>query len=142
MIEFLVPAQGASSDDGGNTLNRLAAAAFLRQQALWLHRGLQNACDHAAVGEVLTAHDTFHRVWIELIAAVNQACGEDAARTLSALYAFHGHIAGTLERGPDPRLDSGTCAEVRALLDGHLVHLTEAALSLIDEPVEAQHADR
>lgn len=141
MIEFLVPAQGASSDDSGPALNRAAAATFLRQQATWLHRGLQNACDHDAVGEVLAAHDTFHRMWIELIAAVNRTCGEDAARTLSALYAFHGHIAGTLERGPDPRLDTGTCAQVRALLDGHLVQLTEAALTLIDQPVKAQHAD-
>lgn len=112
-------------------LDRDAAELFVRAQSSWLRQGLARACDPAAVGIVLAAHDASHESWLSLISAVEQRAPGDAARALSTLYAFHGRVAGTLERGPDNRLSAAVAAGVRRLLEERLAELTDAAVTAL-----------
>jgi hypothetical protein len=112
-------------------LDRTAAATFLRAQASWLRRGLRLVGDAVEVGLVLGTHDASHESWVDLIAAVERALGEEAAQKLSQLYAFHGRVAGSLDRGMDLRLDEGVRAQVRRMLADRLTELTEEAVAAL-----------
>lgn len=134
--EFVVPPpRGAPAQRG--TLDCDAAEAFLRSQCAWLREGLQHACEPPEVARVLSRHDTCHHSWLALIAAVGDALGEMPARTVATLYAFHGRVAGSLERGPDPLLSGAVCAEVRALLEAQLTELTDAAIAAVNRLCES-----
>lgn len=134
--QFLVPApQGPSARRA--MLDGDAAERFLRSQCSWLQKGLHQACDPPEVTRVLSAHDTCHHSWLGLIAAVNEALGDVPARILATLYAFHGRVAGSLERGPDPLLSEEVCADVRALLECRLTTLTDGAVDALRRSTES-----
>lgn len=77
---------------------------------------------------MLSAHDASHAQWLALIAALRAVDDTATAASISAVYAFHGRVAGCLERGPDPRLSKEVCADVRALLASRLEELTQTAV--------------
>lgn len=112
-------------------LDRTAAAMFLRAQASWLRRGLRLVGDAVEVSLVLGTHDASHESWVDLIAAAERALGKDAAQKLSQLYALHGRVAGSLDRGMDLRLDEAVRAQVRRMLADRLTELTEEAVAAL-----------
>ncbi|CAN5865501.1 hypothetical protein BH23ACT8_BH23ACT8_18960 [soil metagenome] len=99
-----------------------AAALFVRAQVSWLRRGLERADDCTAVAMVLAVHDAAHREWLELLPRLDGP----ARAAADELYAFCGRVAGTLQRGPDPRLPAATSAAVRALHAERLTGLARA----------------
>ncbi|MDP8969087.1 MAG: hypothetical protein M3N52_00960 [Actinomycetota bacterium] len=105
-----------------------AATLFLRAQASWLCRGLRRAGDPIAVRLVLGSHDACHGRWLALIDQVGHSLRPDLAQQLAELYALHGRVAGSLERGVDGRLDPRVADKVRGLLAAQLSQLTEAAI--------------
>lgn len=112
-------------------LDRTAAAMFLRAQASWLRRGLRLVSDAVEVGIVLGTHDASHESWVDMIAAVERALGDDATQKMAQLYAFHGRVAGSLERGMDLRLDEAVRTQVRRMLADRLTELTEEAIAAL-----------
>lgn len=136
-LRFLIPPCGAPDSDRA-ALDREAAARFLRQQCTGLSGGLARACVPWAAARVLAAHDASHPQWLALIAALQTVGDTSAAGLVSTLYAFHGRVAGCLERGPDPRLSTAVCADVRALLGSRLQELTERAIDAVTSSVGAQ----
>lgn len=112
-----------------------ATVTFLRAQASWLARGLTHGTDPTAVGLVLGAHERAHERWVDLIASLHQRLGADAAQTVATLYAYHGRVAGSLERGPG-FLDPDTAAVVRNYHAERLLQLTEVTVAAL-----ARHAD-
>ena len=131
---FLVPPASSPSAGRLDALDRAAVDEFLRAQHSALRGALARSDDHAVVDQALALHDACHQSWIALIAAVGATVGDQAARAVSALYTFHGEVAGRLERCPDPRLSATVRAEVRALLDARLVQLTKAAFAALQCP--------
>ncbi|HVL98893.1 MAG TPA: hypothetical protein VM324_06360 [Egibacteraceae bacterium] len=118
-----LPGAGSRQFDPG------AVELFLRAQSAWLGQGLARALDPVAVRIVLAAHDASHPSWLGVIAATQQALGAAPGQALAGLYAFHGRVAGCLERGPDPLLDALVAEGVRRLLSVRLAALTEAAVA-------------
>lgn len=112
-------------------LDRTAAAMFLRAQASWLRRGLRLVGDAVEVGLVLGTHDASHESWVDMIAAVERGLGDEAAQKMAQLYAFHGRVAGSLERGMDLRLDETVRIQVRRMLADRLTELTEEAIAAL-----------
>ena len=112
-----------------------AAADFLRAQACWLRDGLQRAEDPVSVRMVLRAHDAAHPAWCVLIGHVRSSDPGLAAK-LDGLYAYHGRVAGALDRGRDPLLADATVRAVRALLADRLEAMTESVCTalLLTEP--------
>ncbi|MEX0659633.1 MAG: hypothetical protein WD080_10920 [Egibacteraceae bacterium] len=133
---FLIPPCGAPASDRP-ALDRNAAARFLTQQCTGLSDGLAQACVPWASTRVLTAHDASHPQWLALIAALQAVGDTSTAALVSTVYAFHGRVAGCLERGLDPRLSTAVCADVRALLASRLHELTEQAVGAVTSPVGA-----
>lgn len=133
---FLIPRCGAPASDQA-ALDRDAAAGFLRQQCTGLSDGLAQACVPWAATRVLATHDASHPQWLALIAALQAVGDTSTAGLVSTVYAFHGRVAGCLERGPDPRLSEGICADVRALLASRLHELTERAVDAVTASVGA-----
>lgn len=131
---FLIPPCGPPASDRA-ALDREAAARFLRQQCTGLSAGLAQACVPWAAARVLATQDASHPQWLALIAALQAVGDTSAAGLVSTVYAFHGRVAGSLERGPDPRLSEGVCADVRALLASHLHELTERAVDAVTSSV-------
>jgi hypothetical protein len=108
-------------------LDTHAASWFLQSQASWLVHGLDRADDATAVAIVLGRHEAGHGTWLALIADIERI---DAALSeeLSSLYAFHGRVVGSLERGPDPRLCREVHLQVRRLLRRRLLALTAGSV--------------
>lgn len=117
-------------------LDRDAAEMFLRAQSAWLCRGLAHGGDREVVRLVLHSHDTCHDSWLALIAAANRQLGELAAQALGALYAGHGRVAESLERGSAVELSADVVARVRDLLADYVATLTEAAVAALDGVVD------
>lgn len=113
------------------------ATLFLRAQASWLCRGLRRAGDPIAVRLVLGSHDACHGRWLTLIDHAGQSLRPDIAHQLAELYAYHGRVAGSLERGVDGRLDPEVADNVRALLAAQLSRLTEAAIDRLRRAADA-----
>ena len=131
---FLVPPAASPSAGRLDALDRAAVDEFVLTQHTALRAALATSDDDPVVDAALALHDASHQSWIALIAAVGATVGEEAARAVSGLYAFHGEVAGRLERCPDPRLSPTVRAEVRALLDTRLVQLTKAAFAALQCP--------
>jgi hypothetical protein len=110
-----------------------AVCGFLTSQASWLAHGLDCADDPTAVGVVLARHDASHERWLAVIAQLDLH-DEETASQLAGLYAFHGRIAGCLERGPDRRLGPEVHVEVRRLLSRRLSAMTEACAQAVSSP--------
>lgn len=110
-----------------------ATAAFLRAQAAWLRRGLVRAGDPVAVALVLAAHDRSHERWVRLVATVTRGCGAAAGQRVAALYGFHGHVAGSLERRACELLDPPLAREVRRMIAERLADLIEATVAAVTD---------
>jgi hypothetical protein len=111
-----------------------AAEAFLREQAECLGAGLGAADDPLAVRAVLRSHDGGHERWLSLIAAVS-SLDSAAGDTLAALYAFHGRVAGSLERRRCAR--DGGRDPLGALLAARLEVCTTAGVAAMREALAA-----
>lgn len=132
---------GAPGARGAAPFDVEAATLFLRAQASWLCRGLTQAADDPiAVRIVLGAHDATHGRWLSLIARVQRSFGSAVAEQLSRVYAFHGRVAGSLERGVDPLLEPDLAEQIRRVLAEHLRQVTEAAVDLLEQAASG-HAD-
>lgn len=138
---FLLPPCGTPAGVRA-TLDRDAAARFLRRQCTCLGEGLAQVCDPGVATRILSAHDDSHPQWLALIAALHAVGDTVAAASVSTVYTFHGRMAAALERGPDPRLSTAVCAEVRALLASRLEELTEMAVAALTSPAVARQEPR
>lgn len=114
----------------GGDMDTEAVGLFLRGQCSCLQRGLERAEDETAVAIVLRSHEACHGAWLSLIAALERP-SPAAAALVANLYNFHGRVVGSLERGPDLRLDAGLRADVRRLLGDRLATLTEETLGAV-----------
>jgi hypothetical protein len=121
---------GSRVVDRHGALDAEAAAVFVQAQATWLCRGLERADDPAAVRLVLSRQEAGHEPWLALIAAA-QRRDADLGRRIAGLYAFHGRVAGSLERGTDLRLDPHVFARLRSLLCHGLRRLTDETVSVL-----------
>ncbi len=91
-------------------------AAFLRTQAAWLDRGLVHADRPVVVSLVLEAHARAYESWLGLIHSLSAAGCEVAAAEVAGLFAFHGRVAGALERLHESWLGGELGVEVRRVL--------------------------
>lgn len=130
-----------SNDAGVHHLDAPRAALFLRAQASWLQQGLDRVDDPAAIGIVLGTHDASHESWCALICALEQTA-PDLAADVSGLYAYHGRIVGSLERGLDRRLEPSVRAQVHAMLAKRLTELTATVGAALESLPADQGSER
>lgn len=121
-VEQLSPAAGSPFD-------LETASSFLREQADCLAAGLEHGDDPLAVRAVLRSHDGSHDMWLRVIAAVTSRDAE-SGNVLGGLYAFHGRVAGSLERAPGTG-DRTLHRDVREVLRSRLRTRTVAALATL-----------
>jgi len=107
-----------------------AAFALLSDQAATLLTGLRSI-DPADQERALSAHEAGHEPWMRLLAAVDAAGAEELSGDLAALYAFHGRLAASLERGLDGWFSIAAAREVRTVLGEELAACTVAAISML-----------
>lgn len=107
------------------------ATTFLRAQAQWLRRGLDNAGDRVIVGVVMSAHDRSHDRWVGVIGHVEGALGEECAREVGAVYGYLGRVAGSLDRGALEMLNPEVACVARTMLSHRLTEITEHAVETL-----------
>jgi hypothetical protein len=102
---------------------------FLREQARALGAGLRRSDDPALVATALTAHESSHESWLDLLARTE---GDPAlAERLATLYQFHGRLVESLDRGLDGWLNPRAAHEIRAVLADRLDECTEATVAAL-----------
>jgi hypothetical protein len=97
-----------------------AAARFAAVQAAQLAGAVRARGDRQEADRLLAQHDAAHPRWMEAFGAL-RATTPAAAQRLLVLYAFCGHVAGSLEAPPRRGLGRA-CADV---IDGVLVRCLE-----------------
>ena len=107
------------------------ATTFLRAQAQWLRRGLDNASDRVLVGVVMAAHDRSHDRWVGVIGHVERALGDEAALEVAAVYSYLGRVAGSLDGGALEMLSPDVAASARTMLSQRLTELAEHAVETL-----------
>lgn len=121
-------AETASLLDAQTNAAALAASratTFVRAQVQWLVRGLNHGGDRIAVGIVLAAHDRSHDRWVATIRQVDDAMGPATAEHISAVYAYVGRVAGSLDKGTMELLPPAVCAQARLVLAERLTDICE-----------------
>ena len=108
-----------------------AACNFLRSQKRWLVHGLLHAEDPVVVATILEMHDSSHHLWLLLLGSVRRF-SPPAARQLTDLYAYHGLIAGSLERNLERDLAWTIRARVCSLLARRLEQITDDAVDAVE----------
>lgn len=121
-----------TSDPPSHDLDARAASAFLQSQARWLAHALEHVESTEVVDTVLGMHDASHDRWLGLIAGVERTDG-DAAADLTAVYGYHGRVAGSLERGVAEPLGGGVRRRVCTLLARRLDQLTDEAVAIVED---------
>lgn len=104
------------------------ACGLLSDQAAALLAGLRSL-ETADQERALSAHEASHESWMRLLAAVDGAGAEELSGDLAALYAFHGRLAASLERGLDGWFSIAAAREVRTVLGEQLAACTVATIA-------------
>lgn len=118
------------------------ACTLLLDQAAALLAGLRSV-ETADQERALRAHDASHESWMRLLAVVDGAGAEELSGDLTALYAFHGRLAASLERGLDGWFSIAAAREVRAVLGDQLAACTSATVAALRDlaPLPAGDGD-
>lgn len=104
------------------------ACALLSDQAASLVTGLRSL-DPSEQERALCAHDASHESWMRLLAALDDTGAEELTGDLTALYAFHGRLAASLERGLDGWFSIAAAREVRTVLGDQLAACTTTTVA-------------
>lgn len=102
---------------------------FLRRQQALLLRRLRDADRDA--GGAPAAEEGVHTEWLVLIATAGEHRGADAADRVARLYAYHGRVAGSLERQRQLPLPAPSSQRLRRLLASRLAELTDDAVAAL-----------
>lgn len=106
------------------------ACTLLFDQAAALLAGLRSV-EAADQERALSAHEASHESWMRLLAAVAGVGAEELSGDLAALYAFHGRLAASLERGLDGWFSIAAAREVRVVLGEQLAACTAATVETL-----------
>ncbi|HVM21163.1 MAG TPA: hypothetical protein VM307_14485 [Egibacteraceae bacterium] len=134
MSVTLVPTSDDLTVDATVTAAALTArraTTFLRAQAQWLSRGVQQGDDRVAVAIVLSAHDRSHDRWVAMLGQVATVLGDDIADHLAAVYGHLGRVAEALAQGALELLAPSTAAMARQLVVERLTDVTELAVEAL-----------
>lgn len=104
------------------------ACALLSDQAAGLVAGLRSL-DPSEQERALSAHDASHESWMRLLATLDDTGAEELTGDLTALYAFHGRLAASLERGLDGWFSIAAAREVRTVLGDQLAACTTTTVA-------------
>lgn len=105
--------------------------AFLREQAEALGDALRGAGDPADVATALTAHEASHETWVCLLARLEREGSSHLAADIETLYAFHGRVVESLERGLDGWFNPEAAFQIRTVLADRLADCTAMAVAAL-----------
>lgn len=125
------PAVTAAGAADGAALDPLWALAFMEHQAGLLRDALARPGEPGGVERALRRQEWAHGTWLALVGHAQRDGHSGLAELMTALYGFHGRVAGTLARGCYPWLPTMAQQRLRLLLIEELHRLTGRAIEAL-----------